>query len=1046
MAEADYLAGNMEAALRALEVLPNPTPDADRLLALCRVREVLTHWTADTPFDAVRARAALAESADNARLEADRLFALGWLHWLAGEPEAADGLLTQAVTRFGEVGAAAQRVEAAYWSARVGLHRNRADAVAGFERTLRQGGAPPRATCWFVDLLWRAGQLDRAEQVWKTVRTNRKVTVADEAPLLEARGLLRRGEFGQAERALGEASPQGGVAQVERDLLLGWALAAQNQAAHASSLLGQAEAASYPRAALAAWRILFEARQGATVASLPAPPPLTTYLAGQHARMASRLNEATASLREALTSQPAQPFARYALACLGHADFAAVLEGQPGWFLALRCRARLAVERFRARQATSAELLDQLDRAAAAGFRLPSDAHWRRLADVLGRPGITAGELQALAQPDPSPSDEGLRDRLIAAVATAARRLAPQAALTLLADWARLDVVRQDGPLRDALGHHLLQSLLKASIDSGQPRETAEEHLAAAVSLLDGGPRVTLTRALLGMTEKPGISGAADAETAPLLALWQAALAVAKRAAPQQSPDARALLPEPLPSGRLRGLARALLLQDAAQRGDATAAAGILQDSDAWRAFPSGPPRFALTALGHLVKTHPADPRLRTALAGWLALWGLGRLPPEADALAVHAGLAALDPKTANPPEGTPSVRWLLHQAAQAVGRKRFAEALAWTRRALAHDPELASVPEKAAVEAALPELEVLARADQLAAVTRFVADQPPAPAELLVDAVVLLDADPQGKAVLEAAAAGDVEQARRGLANLARRADLEPRLAHHLALLYHRAALHLEGRDQGEAADALWLSAWHCWLRVLAALAPGEFDAAANGGPGKGRLLLGWLLGAHRARLGDLLAQGKMERARRHWDAVHALPGTARLHSEDLAQRLDAALTPFRNELATAYLTATHEAMRHGEVRSGWRADYDRGLGALRRLLSLDRDNVRLLTALVDSCSEWFFDCYNNEDGPGLREGVNRFTPFALKLARLVEGRPAELAARAALAEFYKYRGFIAPERAAKVALYREALRFNPANRNVGDLLAELQPPEEQS
>ena len=142
--------------------------------------------------------------------------------------------------------------------------------------------------------------------------------------------------------------------------------------------------------------------------------------------------------------------------------------------------------------------------------------------------------------------------------------------------------------------------------------------------------------------------------------------------------------------------------------------------------------------------------------------------------------------------------------------------------------------------------------------------------------------------------------------------------------------------------------------------------------------------------------------------------------------------------------LAAREVVDRYGDVPEGWRADYEKGLGYLRRLLSLDRDNLRLLTALVEVCGEWFLDLYNTEDGPRLREQVERFTPFALQLARLVEGRPGDVAARAAVADFYKFRGFVAGDHARKVALYREALRFNPSNGNVRDLLADLGEPAE--
>jgi hypothetical protein len=137
---------------------------------------------------------------------------------------------------------------------------------------------------------------------------------------------------------------------------------------------------------------------------------------------------------------------------------------------------------------------------------------------------------------------------------------------------------------------------------------------------------------------------------------------------------------------------------------------------------------------------------------------------------------------------------------------------------------------------------------------------------------------------------------------------------------------------------------------------------------------------------------------------------------------------------------------MRYGAIPEGWRADYDKGLGHLRRLLSLDRDNVRLLTALVEVCDEWFLDLYNAGDAPRLREQVDRYTPFALQLARLVGERSGELAARVALADFYKFRGFLAGEPGAKAALYREGLGFNPANENLRDLLAQLGAPVEPS
>jgi hypothetical protein len=135
---------------------------------------------------------------------------------------------------------------------------------------------------------------------------------------------------------------------------------------------------------------------------------------------------------------------------------------------------------------------------------------------------------------------------------------------------------------------------------------------------------------------------------------------------------------------------------------------------------------------------------------------------------------------------------------------------------------------------------------------------------------------------------------------------------------------------------------------------------------------------------------------------------------------------------------------MAHGAAPEGWRADYEQGLARLRRLLSLDRDNRRLLTALVEVCGDWFLDLYDTQDFSRLRTEVERYTPLALQLARAAgkadESWPGELAARAALSEFFKFRGFVADDWDRKRALYREALELNPANDNVRNLLAELE------
>jgi hypothetical protein len=286
---------------------------------------------------------------------------------------------------------------------------------------------------------------------------------------------------------------------------------------------------------------------------------------------------------------------------------------------------------------------------------------------------------------------------------------------------------------------------------------------------------------------------------------------------------------------------------------------------------------------------------------------------------------------------------------------------------------------------------------------------------------------------VLESALRGDGGAAREGLAALAGRPDLPPRLAHHLALVEQRRALALEGEGRAAEAEPCWRRAWGCWLRLLAAPPEEAPSEEARGA------LLDWLLEAHRRQIHDRLAADAVESAARHWALVQELPALAGGGAAALGEVLARRVERFRDDLATAYLLTTREAMRFGAIAEGWRADYDKGLLDLCRLLGLDRDNRRLLAALVEVCVDWFLDLYNAGDVPRLRAEVERYTPFALHLARLLEGRPDELSARPALANFYKFRGVLSADRAEQAALLREALGLDPTNDNVRRLLADL-------
>jgi len=115
----------------------------------------------------------------------------------------------------------------------------------------------------------------------------------------------------------------------------------------------------------------------------------------------------------------------------------------------------------------------------------------------------------------------------------------------------------------------------------------------------------------------------------------------------------------------------------------------------------------------------------------------------------------------------------------------------------------------------------------------------------------------------------------------------------------------------------------------------------------------------------------------------------SARKHGvldEDMGKDLAERAGQFKDKLATEYLLTTREVMRYGTVPEGWHADYDKGLGYLRRLLSLDRENVRLLTALVEICDEWFLDLYHTHASRALAEQAERPSVDSRRFRMLIE------------------------------------------------------------
>src|SRR6266851_3067803 len=103
------------AALRTAQRTPEaagsaPGTAAER--AVARVRKLLTAYLPGMPFDRATLLSALNESPIQGT---ERLFALGWAHWLDGRPERADLALAEAVRLARQENAAELLAESAYW-------------------------------------------------------------------------------------------------------------------------------------------------------------------------------------------------------------------------------------------------------------------------------------------------------------------------------------------------------------------------------------------------------------------------------------------------------------------------------------------------------------------------------------------------------------------------------------------------------------------------------------------------------------------------------------------------------------------------------------------------------------------------------------------------------------------------------------------------------------------------------------------------------------------------------------------------------------------
>jgi hypothetical protein len=988
---------------RQLDLPAGVDPALAARLALARVRKLHSGFVPSMSITPGRLAQVLERPFRETTLERERLFALGWLRWLLGDFATAARWLGEGERQAREapvdeefptwpdlpaVDPREQLARVAYWNARVRILLEQPSALGDYEILLRRLGGSPQATAWYVDLLWRAGRVDRAEQVWKSVRSNKRVLACDEGPLLDARPLLRRGELGQAEKVLREAAPTSGVVWVERYLLWAWALAGLRKSERAVEMLAFARQGPYPERARAVWNEALTARrEGRLPAGVDVPAGWREFVRGQQERGAGQPIEAESAYRAALNLSAAAPFARYGLVCLGRESIGDLAWAQ-GMLFVVRLRLRQALEQFASRDLSPAQWLDRLHQAEAAGYQPAGTSDARRLAlfvqDQEPSPASTAAFIAG------QEGEPARRNAVRVVLEVASRRLPPETALPLLRELARGEEVRGSDDLRLALGRQLIPlGLLTRQLDA----------LDEAAGLVPEEPMLALARQLLDPSQQaPSV--------VPLAQLWTIALLLAEKAALDEPAldQLRALREE----NRCRPLAQALLLHDATQRADLTAMTALLEDVDSWRGFRLAPPAFVLRALEAVVLGQPTYPAWRRGLPRWLGLWRPAILGQVGANLAALAGMAA---GSGEAPPGVAAEAWFLHQAARALQRNDARTALVCVEKVRDRVPE----PQ----QAALPKLARLARSQALATSTGGSGEQ-------LLALVDLLEAVPGGPEILEAALRDDRATVQSALAALVERTDLPGPLYHHLAVLATR---------QAENEQLPRPNAWRAWLAFLASndAPPTEVLTA----------LLDHLLAGHRHCINDLLSRDAFELARQYWDQVQGLPAlAARTGHTELERLLNERVSRFRDELATEYLVTTREAMRFGDIPEGWRADYPGGLALLRRLLSLDGGNVRLLTALVETCAEWFLDLYHLHDAPGLREQLDRYTPFALQLARLVEGQAGHLAARSALADFWKFRGFMEIDRDGKAALYREALRFNPANSNVRDLLAELGEP----
>ena len=568
----------------------------------------------------------------------------------------------------------------------------------------------------------------------------------------------------------------------------------------------------------------------------------------------------------------------------------------------------------------------------------------------------------------------------------AARRLGPSEKRFLLGELSAA-IEFADKP---DLSRNLGAQLFRDALTQDDPAK-----LDRAEAILGDEPLVAFARALLARaTNLPDVEPAK-----PLVAL-----AHDLAAGRPLSADAVARLTAIRGAGAYRGLAQSLLLAASVEKGDLDGVFELLDETEPWRAFSPAPPSYSIRLLQSMQAANPAHPGWSRVLPRWLSIWGGNAGAPTLSSLSANT-------PTAEAPPGVSPAAWWLHQAAASSAREDYATAVTQLERAITPEDATGSDP---LVRAALTSAQE--RADATALATTLGGLIAPA---LLTDLVACLGRLPDS-GVLAPARQGDTAGLDSALDRLTTRVDLSGRLCHHLALLSLAQAQALEPHDSAEAAR-LWRRAWTFWLGLLAS------PDAPTGRPRE--LLIDHLLGLHRLLIVDYLAADEMDAARLHWDLLQEIPVLARERSASLGDEVSKRGLRCREELINDFSGSTRTAMRQGHFPTGWKADHDLATSRLSRLLSLAPDSVRVLTTLLELAADWFRDLDETRDNDRLRSEVDRFTPQAVQLARLIEDRSGGLGPRCTLSAFYRFRSQVAIDRPTRITLLREALRFNPGN-----------------